>query len=346
MNCSTSITRIYRYLTRSLFVFMLTFSANLANAQDDSEFNLDLVALPTENAGLEFLNQGNGPTSVKQLREMQQVFSDLVEVVAPATVNIQLGDAQGSGVVVSRDGYVLTAAHVIGRPNKEAKITFADGSTADAMTLGVNGRFDSGILKITDKGKWPFLEIGESGSLEKGQWVMAIGHPGGLTEGRGLVYRVGRIIQNLDVYLTTDCSLVGGDSGGPLVDLNGFVIGIHSRIGSNLSDNFHVPIDMYSEEWDQLIDGVIVGSDSPYLGIELDRTGEIKNKVKSVEKHEAAAKAGMKAGDVIVQINDDKIESLGDLRRSLGRLKPRDKVKVKVLRDDEEIELEVVLGYR
>ncbi len=319
-------------------------TANPVTAQDD-EFEFNLITAPAGNAGLEFLNAGTGPSSVAQLREMQNVFSGLSKLVASATVNIQVGEAQGSGVVVSRDGYVLTAAHVISRPNLEAKITFADGTTANAQTLGINRAFDSGLLKITDKGKHPFLDIGESSPLERGQWVMAIGHPGGLTEGRGLVYRAGRIVDINDAYVTTDCALVGGDSGGPLVDLDGYVIGIHSRIGGRLNENFHVPIDAFSIEWDQLANAEIVGSSKAHLGIQLDREDPNVNKVRKVEKYDAAGRAGMKAGDVIIQIAEDKTERPSDLRRAMRKLKPNDKVKIRVQRGEEEIELEVTLGY-
>ncbi len=310
---------------------------------DDDE---GLVAAPAENPELAFLSDGSGPTTIEQLRLMEEMFAEVAEIVAPATVNIAVEEAQGSGVIVSRDGYILTAAHVINRPNQPATITFADGSRADAITLGVNRPLDSGMLKITDPGKWPFVDIGESESLGKGQWVMAIGHPGGLTEGRGLVYRAGRLLKTSDRVLTTDCTLVGGDSGGPLVDLNGLVIGIHSRIGPKTYENYHVPIDAYSDEWDQLADGAIVGSSKALLGVDLVRdNGKTTNRVIRLYKYEAAEKAGMKVGDEIIKVNDVEVTDGRTLRMALAKLKPRDKVKVIVNRDGEEIELDVVLGY-
>ena len=329
-----------------LISLLMPLSTTLAQ-QDEEELLLDLVAAPA-NPGLEFLSGGNSPTTIEHLREMEKVFARLEKQVASATVNIQVGDAQGSGVVVSRDGYILTAAHVIERPYNDAKITFADGSTANAVTLGMNRVIDSGMLKITDKGKWKFLDIGESRDLAPGKWVMAIGHPGGLTEGRGLVYRAGRIndVDGRRGFLKTDCALVGGDSGGPLVDLNGFVIGIHSRIGQQLIDNFHVPIDIYSQEWDELAKGVVVGGTESWMGIAPDRDETSMLKVKSVNKYSGAAKAGIQAGDVILKVNEYEIENIAALLRTLRKFRPRDKVKVKISRDDEEIELEVTLGYK
>ena len=313
------------------------------------------IAAETKDA---FLGESNTPTTIEQLRQMEQVFADVIEHVAPATVNIMVEDAQGSGVIISRDGYILTAAHVINRPNKLATITFADGTTASAVTLGVNKGFDSGMLKITDKGRWPFVDIGESSQLKKGQWVMSIGHPGGLTEGRGLVYRAGRILRvpepitdltpwlgNNAATIVTDCTLVGGDSGGPLVDLDGYVIGIHSRIGGRLTENYHVPIDLFSKEWDELTDGTIVGSKRAYLGVNLVRD-KSEVVIERVVPRESADQAGLKKGDVVIKVNETDTPDKRSFRATLSKLKPRDVITVVVEREDEEIELEITLGYR
>lgn len=305
-----------------------------------------------------FLGENHTPTTIEQLKKLENLFAEVIEQVTPATVNIMVDDAQGSGVIVSREGYILTAAHVIGRPNKTATITFGDGKTAQAITLGVNRGYDSGMLKITDDGKWPFVDIGVSNNLQKGQWVMSIGHPGGLTEGRGLVYRAGRVLAtpepvseltpwlgNNGATIVTDCTLVGGDSGGPLVDLDGYVIGIHSRIGGRLTENFHVPIDLFSTEWDDLKEGVIVGSKSPFIGVNLDRDDPAVV-IENIVPREGADNAGMKKGDVIVKVNDTETPDKRAFRAVMKNFKPRDVIKVVVKRGDKEIEFDVTLGYR
>ena len=313
-------------------------------AQDkDEEF--EIVAAAANNGGLEFLKDSSIPTSIEQLREMEKVFAEVAKTVAPATVNIAVGQAQGSGVVVSRDGFILTAAHVITRPNLDATITFPDGSKVSAITLGVNPRADSGMLKITEKGKWPFLDVGESEPLERGQWVMAIGHPGGLTEGRGLVYRTGRIVSLDERVITTDCTLVGGDSGGPLVDLSGYVIGIHSRIGGRLTENHHVPVDRFSIDWDQFVSSKVVGVERAYLGVEIDQESQRIVKIARVIEREGAGKAGMKSGDIIIKLNDKATNSQAAFRRLMKKLKPGEVANIVVKRGDEEVELEVTLGY-
>lgn len=294
------------------------------NATDTGETNNDANLLS-------FLYDGSTPTSLEQLRAMEEHLADLYEQVSAATVNIAVGDSQGSGVVVTSDGYILTAAHVIDRPGLNARITFADGTVKFATTLGVHPGIDSGMLKLNQSGDFPYLDVGESETLKRGQWVAAIGHPGGLDKDRGLVLRVGRIIYKARTVIRTDCALVGGDSGGPLVDMDGYVVGIHSRIGGQLSENMHVPIDIFSEEWDMLADdfGVVIGSERPHLGLSLDGDS---NRIQRIDSNQPADKAGLKVGDRIIRINDREIKNRDDLAEAIKDLKPRDKIKVVVER--------------
>ena len=307
---------------------------------------------------MDFLDAGTVPTSIAQLREMEKMVADIFEKVKPATVNIRVGMGQGTGVVISRDGYILTAAHVINGPDRAAFVTFPDGKQYRAETLGVDPALDSGMLKLVDKRKkrWPFIELGESDGLTNGQWVVAIGHPGGIDLKRGLVLRVGRIVSKRANVLRTDCTLVGGDSGGPLVNMAGELIGIHSRIGNSLSDNLHVPADVFSVQWDQLANGDIVGRKAlPYLGINIL---ENSTKLESVAPGGPAAKAGMRPNDVIKSVDGEEVKNKIELGRILRKLKPKQKVKITVERlkrrkkDSEEKpqvetkEFEVTVGRR
>src|ERR1700758_5044418 len=114
--------------------------------------------------------------------------------------------------------------------------------------------------------------MGKSTSLTKGQWVVSIGHPGGFRPNRTPVVRLGRVLEANANLIVTDCTLVGGDSGGPLFDLDGKVIGIHSRISSGLAFNFHVPVDTYRTTWDRLVKGDVWGGGrtGPYIGVVLN----------------------------------------------------------------------------
>jgi serine protease Do len=306
-----------------------------------------------------FLFTGAEPKSVEQLKFMETHFADLAKKVFPATVNIQMGMAQGTGVCVSSDGYILTAAHVIAGPEKEATITFMNedgtvGRAVKATPLGVERGVDSGMLKIKEESEsskddeviedFPYLDVGVSDVVENGQWVMAVGHPGGLDKERGLVVRVGRVVFKSKDVLKTDCTLVGGDSGGPLVDMNGDVIGIHSRIGQSLLDNFHVPADTYAENWDQLAQGLVLDG-KPSMGFSVD---EDTNKVEAVTKDGPADKAGFEEDDLIVKIEGMEIASRSDIHRAVRELglKPKMEVEFSLLRDGMNVTVKMQVGEK
>jgi serine protease Do len=168
------------------------------------------------------------PETVDDLKAIAAHVENIVNKVMPAVVNVKAG-GQGSGVVVSEDGYVLTAGHVFNQPGREVTITFPDGKQVKGKALGQNKSADSGLLKIVDEGKYPFCEMGKSADVQKGHWCIAIGHPGGLKPGRMPPVRLGRVGSPGGAFITTECTLVGGDSGGPLFDMQGKVIGIHKQ---------------------------------------------------------------------------------------------------------------------
>jgi serine protease Do len=192
------------------------------------------------------------PENLDDLREMEKHVQKVLAKVMPAVVGVQVGPGQGSGVIVNEDGTILTAGHVSGNPKQDALVILPGTKKHKGKTLGRNTGIDSGMLKIADNGKYPFVEMGKSADLKVGQWVIAIGHPGGFRENRTPVVRVGRILALHPIAIRTDCTLVGGDSGGPLFDMQGRLIGINSRIGSVITENVHVPIDTFQETWDRL----------------------------------------------------------------------------------------------
>jgi len=209
-----------------------------------------------------YLVRAEGPTAPpavpKTPQELQALEAQVKQVVAkalPCVVGIRIGTEQGSGVIVSEDGLVMTAGHVCHRANQDAEVLLYDGKVVKAKTLGVFRSGDAGLVKIVEPGKWPFLERGQSAELKPGDWCVALGHPLGYMKERPPVVRAGRIVQAGDTLLQTDCALVAGDSGGPLLDLKGRIIGIHSRIGGAMNMNFHVPIDLFITHWDRLLRG-------------------------------------------------------------------------------------------
>lgn len=192
------------------------------------------------------------PQDAQQLRQIQDHVRQLIEQLRPMVVAVRVGNSQGSGVIITEDGYVLTAGHVIAEPRQTCQIILADGKRVRGETLGRYQDADAGLIKITEGGPWPHAEMGISRELAEGSWVLALGHPLGYIEGRPPVARLGRVLRNRDTFIRTDCPLVGGDSGGPLLDLTGKVVGIHSRISGPTSMNYHVPVDVYRNVWDRL----------------------------------------------------------------------------------------------
>ncbi len=209
--------------------------------------------------------------TLSDFKAARQKSQSAVARITSATVGIINPDmagpnslGHGSGVVVSEDGLVLTAAHVLGKPNSELIVVFADGRRVPAIALGADRSRDAGMARITEKGKWPFVELGHSGALKPGDWCLAMGHPGGVQEGRTPPLRLGRILTagkgtSLHDCIHSDATIISGDSGGPLFDLDGKLIGIHSSISAMFSQNNHVPVDVYHETWKDLVDGKQTG---------------------------------------------------------------------------------------
>jgi serine protease Do len=292
------------------------------------------------------------PESVEELRDIQTQVRKVLARVLPCTVAVQVGRGQGSGVIISEDGYVLTAGHVVGQKDREAAIVLPDGKRLRGKTLGANRAIDSGLIKITDEGKWPFVEMGRSKDLKRGEWCITVGHPGGFKAGRSPVVRVGRVLDQNDTFIRTTCALVGGDSGGPLFDLNGKVIGIHSRIGNLITANIHVPVDTYRDTWERLARGDTWGGrigskneEPAWLGVEFD-SNTPDCRLLSIIPGSPAEKAGLQQNDVVIRFGKRKIETSDDLVNQVARRSPGDEVTLEVQRGEQSLSLRVVLGKR
>jgi serine protease Do len=248
---------------------------------------------------------------------------------------------------------VLTAGHVSGKSGRDVTIIFPDGKTAKGKTLGANQGIDSGLIKLDGDGPWPFLEMAKSAELKKGQWCIALGQPGGYRPGRTPPIRVGRVLDANRNFIRTDCALVGGDSGGPLFDMEGNVIGIHSRIGGAITANMHVPVDTYRDTWDRLVQGEVWGggvtgtasAGGPYLGVQGDLEAD-ECKVTSVASESPAEKGGLKVNDIITMLDNDRIFTFEDLVELVQKRKPGDEIVLQIRRGDESLKLKLVVGKR
>ena len=289
------------------------------------------------------------PESIADLIAIEERVSELSETLLPATVAVRVGPAQGSGVIVSRDGYILTAAHVSGDPGKKATVILSDGRKVRAVTLGANRGVDAGLMRITEDGEWPFAEMAEERGVEVGDWCLAVGHPNGHQKGRDPVVRLGRVVMVRKSVVQTDCTLVGGDSGGPLFDMEGRVVGIHSRIGTATTWNFHVPIASYTEDWDRLAKAEVFGETPEQGGALLGVNGEDDPQgalVTGVVPGFPAEDAGLKEGDVITKFEDREVDGFEDLALQVRKKNPGDKVTVTILRDGRTIVKSIELAGR
>ena len=295
------------------------------------------------------------PETAEDLALIEARVAEVVRLGQEATVCVQSGGGSGSGVIISEDGYVLTAGHVAVEPGRPVTFIFTDGKKVRGKSLGINVGIDAGLMKITDKGKWPHVEIGDMSAIKPGSWVVAMGHPGGFDLERSVVTRLGRVYRVRASVIQTDCTIIGGDSGGPLFDLDGRVVGIHSRISNSLRQNFHVPISIYEQDWDRLAGGEIwnrlpkrnaLRPGGPYIGVQGANGDELGKGagLARVYANSPAAKAGLRPGDVVIELDRSPIGSFGDLAEVVGNLEPGDRVAVVVTRRGERVELEIEIG--
>jgi serine protease Do len=292
------------------------------------------------------------------LRRIQDNVAVVSRKVLPATVALlsERTGASGSGVIVREDGLILTAAHVV-QGAETMLVVFPDGKQVQGRVLGANYSRDMAMVRIQDKGRWPFVELGASKTLDAGDWVVALGHSAGFDPARTPPVRFGRVIsKGPGNFLTTDCTLIGGDSGGPLFDLDGRVVAIHSSIGQSLANNNHAGIDGFREDWERMQAGETWGElslnpfanpEMPVLGIGMAMMRGLKGViVENVVQGSPAAAAGVRSGDVITSLDGSPVGDGGELLQLLAKRQAGDEVKLGVRRDQQTLQMNVTLKRR
>ena len=269
---------------------------------------------------------------------------------------------QGSGFIISDDGYILTNNHLVGDA-ENVRVQLSDDKEFKAKVIGADPDSDVALVKIEQKGL-PHLELADSNALEVGEWVVAIGSPFGLshTVTAGIVSaksRSGVGITTYEDFIQTDAAINPGNSGGPLLDLDGKVVGINtaiiSRTGGNMGIGLAIPINMAKTVYKQLIaEGKVVRG---YLGLSMqDLTPELAENfgvkeskgvvVTKVFEGSPAEKAGIKFEDVIIEFEGKGVEDSKDLMNQVAALSPGTNVNLVVIREGKKETVTVELGER
>jgi serine protease Do len=274
---------------------------------------------------------------------------------------------QGSGFIISEDGYVLTNHHVVAEADKITILTNDGSKYENVQLIGSDEKADVALLKIKDVKDLPAVKLGDSDKLQIGEWVIAVGNPFGLTETVtvGVVSAKGRKLHDdgADVYedfIQTDAAINPGNSGGPLLNIDGEVIGINAAIITGdrgyMGIGMAVPINMARSIKDQLIEtGKVTRG---YAGIDLQdlnediakaldlkvRRGDI---ITSVEKDSPAEQAGLKEQDIITEINGRRVESSQDAKNLIGFAAPGTELKILLInKEGQEKEIKLTTGTK
>jgi len=265
----------------------------------------------------------------------------------------------GSGFIISHDGYIFTNSHVVEQADK-ILVKLSTGKEYEAKVIGKDAKTDLALIKIKPGESLPVVEIGDSEKLRVGDWVLAIGNPFGLeqTVTAGIVSAKGRVIGAgpYDNFIQTDASINPGNSGGPLFNMEGKVVGINTAIvAQGQGIGFAIPINMAKTILPDLKSkGKVTRG---WLGVSVqDVTDEIAKNLKlkdtggalvsEVFKGDPADKAGLKAGDLITEVNGKKIKDTHELLLTIASFHVGDRIEVKVLRDGQEKSFNIAVTER
>lgn len=317
-----------------------------------------------------------------------EIVSEVFKKVSPSTVSIttqsidttrryyasQVSEGAGSGIIISKDGYILTNKHVIPEGTRNITVILADGKKyTDVTVIGRDPSNDIAFIKINGVNDLTPAQIGDSDGVTPGQQVVAIGNALGLFRNSvtsGIISGTGRPIQaadeagtgveQLEDLFQTDAAINPGNSGGPLVNLKGEVIGMNTAVSAEGQGiGFAIPINSARG----LMDSVVATGKmtKPYIGVryvslDADLAQQLNLKTEqgalirgtrttpAVMAGSPAEKAGLKEGDVVLKVGDKQITPESGLATKLARYKPGDKVELTILRDSKEQKVTVILG--
>ncbi len=268
--------------------------------------------------------------------------------------------ALGSGFIISPNGYIVTAGHVV-RGMHHIIVTLTNHRAYPAKVVGLSVRYDTALLKI-DAHDLPTVQLGNAKDLQVGQWLLAIGMPFGFynTVTQGVVSALDRSLPNDDEYIPfiqSDVPINPGNSGGPIFNMSGQVVGINDQIYTNdggyMGLSFSIPINTAMRAVDAFLQhkklqfgwlGVDVQAVTPQMAQALHLKEPVGALIASVQPGEPAAKAGLRSGDVIVTFNHQPVYNVGSLPPMVGDTRPGTTVPIGILRDGKAQTVHVVIG--
>jgi serine protease Do len=311
------------------------------------------------------------PAVAPELARFNDLLAGLAESLKPAIVHVRVrrsaptkddqeGEprrAAGSGFIIDPDGVIVTNAHVVDAANS-VQVRLFDGRRFGARVLGKDNRVDLAVLKIDGAKNLPVLPLGDSNRVRVGEFVLALGHPFGLEHSVsfGIVSRRGspQTVASAAVeHIQTDAAINPGNSGGPLINMAGEVIGINSMAARNGSIGFAIPSNLVKTLVPQLIATGKV--EWGWLGVsitevsedDLDRLKLSEAKgvlIRSVMPGEPADQGGVKANDVIVAVDGNRLDGPRDLQRVVSATPIGKRVRVVLLREGKQTEVDVTIG--
>ncbi|MEZ5945933.1 MAG: Do family serine endopeptidase [Hyphomonas sp.] len=269
----------------------------------------------------------------------------------------------GSGFFISQDGYIVTNNHVVENA-VQIEIVTKDGRELEAELVGTDKQTDLAVIKVKDKGSYPYVRFGNSHDLRKGDWVVALGNPFGLggTATAGILSADGRELGNESPYtdfLQIDAAINRGNSGGPTFDLQGDVVGVNTQIlsptGGSVGIGFAIPAELASEVTQAIIKNGRVSRG--WLGVSIQDLTEDMADAQGLPDHDGsiiadvtegspAAKGGLQRGDIILSVNGTRVSDATSTTRLVGRLIANTANKFEIMRGGKRQTINVTVGER
>jgi serine protease Do len=347
-----------------VLLLSLAHSAHAQNLPDFTELVEDAAPGVVNISTSRTVQRGASPFDNFGGQEIPEIFRHFFGDSFPAPPGGGQGRSEerqslGSGFIISEDGYVMTNAHVVVDAD-EILVRLNDRRELTAELIGSDPQTDVALLKV-EADDLPTLELGDSDALQVGEWVAAIGSPFGFDHSvtAGIVSAINRTLPR-DAYvpfIQTDVAINPGNSGGPLFNLDGEVVGINSQIftrsGGFMGVSFAIPINVAMDVADQLREdgyvnrgwlGVMIQPVSSDLAESFGMEEAQGALIADLDPEGPAAKGGLKAGDVILEVNGETVDRSSSLPRLIGRVAPGDEVDLRLMRDGEERSEAVELG--